>query len=285
MGVACFGLLTGCGGSAAVTESAPTASASREGHELAEAGDLSSIPVIPFTLVADYPHDANAWTQGLAYAGPDRIYEGTGDYENSSLREVVLSTGDVVRMVPLPSPQMYGEGITVWGETILQLTWRSGIGLVTRASDFEGLGEFRYPAGGDGLPQEGWGLTTDGANLYVSDGTEFIYVADAEQTLARGELAVTGVVTVTWDGQAVSRLNELEYVDGQIYANVWQTDTIVRFDAGNGTVDGRLDISGLLTASERRLADTSNGIAQNPVTGEMLVTGKKWPRIFALRLG
>lgn len=245
----------------------------------------SAIPAIGFTVFADYPHDPNAWTQGLAYAGPDRLYEGTGDYANSSLREVARSTGQVLRSVPLPSPQMYGEGITVWGDTILQLTWRSGLGLVNRAGDLALLGEFRYPAEGEAQPREGWGLTSDGENLYVSDGTEFVYVADGDKTLASGELAVTQVLTVQWEGEAIARLNELEYVDGAIYANVWQTDTIVRFDAQTGAVDGRLDISGLLAAEERQQADTSNGIAHDPVTGELLVTGKNWPRLFALRLG
>lgn len=250
-----------------------------------QAVESSAIPEIPFDVVGSYPHDPNAWTQGLAYAGPDRLFEGTGDYENSSLREVALSTGEVLRAIPLPSPQMYGEGITVVDDAILQLTWRDGVGLVWRASDFTSLGQFLYPAAGTSVPQEGWGITADGSNLYVSDGTEFVYVADVRSTLDTGELAVTKVLTVRWAGTPIDRLNELEYVDGRIYANVWQTDTIVRFDAGTGTVDGQLDIAGLLAAGDRAQADTPNGIAYDPTTGDLLVTGKRWPLVFALRLG
>lgn len=272
---ACVVLTSGCGGDAR----APAASA-----PLTQAA-AASIPRIPFTVAADYPHDANAWTQGLAYAGVDRLYEGTGDYENSSLREVKLTTGEVLRSVPLPSPQMYGEGITVWGDTILQLTWRDGVGLVRRAADFASLGQFTYPATDASAPQEGWGITTDGERLFVSDGSSSVYIADPAQTLSTGQLAVTDVINVTWAGQQVDRLNELEYVDGMIYANVWQSDTIVRFDAATGVVDGRLDIAGLLDAEQRETADTTNGIAYDPHAGQLFVTGKKWPRLFALRLG
>ena len=289
---ACLVALTGCGGTTAsptpsgatsLATTAPTTTAPATSAPATTAA-ATAVPEIAFTVVASYPHDSSAWTQGLAYAGPDRIYEGTGDYENSSLREVDLATGEVLRSVPLPSPDMYGEGITVLGELIVQLTWRDGVGLVYRADDFATLGEFRYPAAGANEPREGWGITTDGTNLFVSDGTASVYVADAERTLDSGELTVTRVIDVQHQGRSADRLNELEYVDGQIYANVWQTDQIVRFDASSGEVNGQMDVAGLLTVEEQSQADTPNGISYDPVTGHLLVTGKNWPRLFALRL-
>lgn len=242
-------------------------------------------PQISYTVVASYPHDPSAWTQGLAYAGPGRLYEGTGDYAKSSLREVELPNGEILRQFSLPDPQMYGEGITVLNDTIVQLTWRDGLGLVYNRDDFALVGQFRYPGAGGSQPREGWGITTDGTNLFVSDGSSSVYLADAQRTMETGELAVTQVLQVQWQGRPVIRLNELEYVDGQIYANVWQTDQIVRFDAATGEVTAQLDLSGLLTPEEKVQAESPNGIAHEPVTDELLVTGKYWPKLFALRLG
>lgn len=283
--------LAGCGAGASPIDS-PGSTARAVGEAAAQEGSTPTAspgriaaPSLPFTVVASYPHDPSAWTQGLAYAGPDLLYEGTGDYINSSLREVQMSSGEVLRSVALPSPQFYGEGIAVLGETILQLTWKDGVGLVRRRSDLGVAGQFCYPATGEAGPQEGWGITTDGTNLYVSDGSASVYVADAQRTLDDGELAVTDVITVQFDGRPVERLNELEYVEGEIFANVWQADRIVRFHAATGEVNGVMDISGLLTPEEKSRADTPNGIAADPATGELLVTGKRWPRLFALRLG
>lgn len=246
--------------------------------------DPESVVAIGYTVDASYPHDNRAWTQGLAYAGPDRLYEGTGDYANSSLREVALSTGDVLRKVALPSARYYGEGITTFGDSIIQLTWKAGVAFVYRATDFALTGQIRYPAPGALQPQQGWGITTAGNTLFVSDGTASIYVADGQRSLDEGVLAVERVIEVTRAGQRLDQLNELEFIDGQIYANVWQTDEIVRIDPASGRVTGVLDLSGLLEPTERLEANVLNGIAYDPVTEQLLVTGKYWPRIFALSL-
>lgn len=269
---------------------------SAQGIEVAAADTIATPPVasdakstvtpvaIPYDVVGSYPNDRQAWTQGFAYAGEDLIYVGTGDYENSSIRTVRLSTGEVLKRSSLPSPQMFGEGITPLGDVVLQLTWRSGVGLVFQADELSLTGQFSYPAPGTEQPVEGWGLTTDGTQLFLSDGTDTIYVSDAPATVSSGALQVNRQFVVTLQGQPVKHLNELEYINGALYANVWQTDVIVRIDPTTGAVTGVLDLTGLLPAADARVADVLNGIAFEPTTGHLLVTGKNWPRIYALEL-
>ncbi len=252
--------------------------------ESSDAAPAQSLPLLPYRVVADYPHDSRAWTQGLIVAGPGRLYEGTGDYANSSLREVDLATGQVLRSVDLGDPTLYGEGITQIGDRIFQITWQNGLGLIYDAATFERIGTFTYPTPPATMPREGWGLTYDGTHLIMSDGTATLYFIDPEATVASGQLAVVRTVTVTIDGQPRDRLNELEYINGVIFANVWYSDQIVLIDPANGHVIGALDMSSLLSPAERATADVLNGIAYDPASGQIFVTGKYWPRLFAITL-
>lgn len=249
-----------------------------------EPAPAQSPPLLPYRVVAEYPHDSRAWTQGLIVAGPGRLYEGTGDYANSSLREVDLATGQVLRSVDLGDPALYGEGIAQIGDRIFQITWQNGLGLIYDAATFERIDTFTYPTPPMTMPREGWGLTYDGTHLIMSDGTATLYFIDPEATVTNGQLAVVRTVTVTSDSQPRDRLNELEYINGVIFANVWYSDQIVLIDPANGHVIGALDMSGLLSPDERATADVLNGIAYDPASGQIFVTGKYWPRLFAITL-
>ncbi|MBO9314132.1 MAG: glutaminyl-peptide cyclotransferase [Chloroflexus sp.] len=241
-------------------------------------------PFLPYRVIASYPHDSRAWTQGLIVAGPGRLFEGTGDYANSSLREVELATGQVLRQVDLGDPTLYGEGIAQIGDRIFQLTWQNRIGLIYDAATFNRIGSFTYPTPPATMPREGWGLTYDGTYLIMSDGTATLYFIDPEQTVTSGQLAVAHTITVKIGDQPCDRLNELEYINGAIFANVWYSDQIVRIDPVSGQVTGILDLSGLLSPAERAAADVLNGIAYDPASGLIFVTGKYWPRLFAITL-
>ncbi|NJN18716.1 MAG: glutaminyl-peptide cyclotransferase [Oscillochloris sp.] len=247
-------------------------------------------PVLGYRVVGEYPHDSGAWTQGLVYLAPDRFYEGTGDWANSRLREIGLD-GAVYREVelnsvatPVGSQPLYGEGIAVVGDQIFQITWQSGRGFIYNRNSFELEGEFRYPADGMALPQEGWGLTYDGNRLIMSDGTANLYFVDPAATAATGVLAVTAQVQVQDAGTPVIRLNELEYIDGTVYANVWLTNWIVQIDPASGDVLARIDLSGLLTPAEQSNADVLNGIAYDGANDRLFVTGKHWPKLFEIDL-
>lgn len=241
-------------------------------------------PLLPYRVVASYPHDSRAWTQGLIVARPGRLFEGTGDYANSSLREVETETGRILRQVDLGDPTLYGEGIAQIGDRIFQLTWQNRIGLIYDAATFNRIGSFTYPTPPATMPREGWGLTYDGTHLIMSDGTATLYVIDPEQTVTTGQLAVKYTITVKIGNQPRDRLNELEYINGAIFANVWYSDQIVRIDPTSGQVTGILDLSGLLSPAERAAADVLNGIAYDPASGLIFVTGKYWPRLFAIAL-
>jgi len=228
-----------------------------------------SVPIYGFEVVAVYPHDPGAFTQGLVYRD-GILYEGTGLYGRSTLRETGLETGEVVRYRELSS-QLFGEGITLFGDRLIQLTWRSGIGLVWDLENFTVVRTFVYPT-------EGWGITSDGHRLIMSDGTSTLRFLDPETFRA------TGAVEVLNEGTPLSNLNELEYVEGLIYANVWETDDIAIISPETGVVVGWLDLSGLLTEDERRDADVLNGIAYDSENKRLLVTGKLWPKIFEIRV-
>ncbi|GIV93653.1 glutaminyl-peptide cyclotransferase [Chloroflexus sp.] len=241
-------------------------------------------PLLPYRVVASYPHDPRAWTQGLIVAGPGRLFEGTGDYANSSLREVELETGQVLRSVGLGDPALYGEGIARIGDRIFQLTWQNQRGLIYDVDTFNQIGSFIYPVPPATMPREGWGLTYDGSSLIMSDGTATLYFIDPEATVTTGQLVIERTVTVRIGDQPRDRLNELEYINGAIFANVWYSDQIVRIDPNTGQVTGILDLSGLLSPTERAAADVLNGIAYDPERGLIYVTGKYWPRLFAIAL-
>lgn len=223
-----------------------------------------------YEIIQAYPHDPAAFTQGLIYLDGG-LYESTGLYGESSLRKVDLATGEVLQQIKL-STEVFAEGLTDWDETLVQLTWREGLGFVYNRADFDLLEEFQYET-------EGWGLTQDGERLIMSDGSSTLFFLDPET------FAVTGTVNVSDDGDDVQRLNELEWVQGQVFANIWQTDDIVRIDPVSGEVLGWIDLAGLLP-EEARTAETDvlNGIAYDPAEDRLFVTGKKWPQLYAIRL-
>jgi glutaminyl-peptide cyclotransferase len=227
-------------------------------------------PEYTFKIVRTFPHDPTAFTQGLAYFD-GFLYEGTGLKGRSSLRKVRLETGEIVQRVDL-APEFFGEGITLLKNEVLQLTWQSQMGFVYNVSDFRLLRRFSYLG-------EGWGLTTNGREIFMSDGTPEIRVLDA------GTLAEKRHFTV-YDGDTpIDQLNELEFVDGEIFANVWQTDRIARISPQSGKVVGWIDLKGLLSPIYRlESGAVLNGIAYDSNRKRLFVTGKLWPSIFEIRL-
>jgi glutamine cyclotransferase len=219
------------------------------------------------TVLAEIPHDTDAFTEGLEING-GALYESSGLTGRSQLRELDPATGALRRAAPLPGGQ-FAEGITVVGPHIWQLTWQDGVALEWDAATFTVLRQ--VPIDG-----EGWGLCRDGDRLVRSDGTDRLRFHDPTS------FAETGSVNVTLDGRPVTKLNELECVDGQVWANVWETDEIVRIDPGSGRVTAVVDASGLLDPARRVGTDVLNGIAAAG-PGEFLLTGKYWPAIFRVR--
>jgi glutamine cyclotransferase len=223
-------------------------------------------PVYDYRVIEEFPHDPNAFTQGLVYL-EGVLYEGTGRHGQSTLRRVELESGEVTQSVELDS-DFFGEGIAVVGDRVYQLTWQEGTCFVYDRETFELLESFSYAT-------EGWGLTTDGDRLIMSDGTSRLYFRD----LATFEQI--GHVDVRDGDEPVFDLNELEYVDGEIWANVWTTDLIARIDPATGQVIGWIDLTGLLELDEDQAqsVDVLNGIAYDPETGRIFVTGKLWPTL------
>jgi glutaminyl-peptide cyclotransferase len=230
-----------------------------------------TIPVYGYKVVHRYPHDPVAFTEGLFYKD-GYLYESTGEKNESWVRKVKLETGKVVQQIAL-SPTDFGEGIIAWKNQLIQLTWRQGIGHVYDLDSFKSLHDFQYPG-------EGWALTKDASHLYMSDGTPDLRILDPET------LAQTGSIHVTADGSPVFNLNELEWVKGEIYANIWQTDRIARIDPATGHVVGWIDLSGLLDtqAMADPVDDVLNGIAYDAKHDRLFVTGKRWPTLFEIRL-
>lgn len=230
----------------------------------------ADVPRRSLEVVRTYPHDPAAWTQGLLARG-ERIFESTGLRGQSTLREVELQTGRVRRSVDLP-PDLFGEGLALADDELIQLTWTSGVARVYDRETFELLREHRYTT-------EGWGLCHDGTRLVMSDGTSNLYFRDP------GTFELQGQIQVRQAGEPLDDLNELECVDGKVYANVWQTDWIVEIDPGTGEVTAAIDASGLLAEDERPGADVLNGIAYRSLTDTFLLTGKRWPRLFEVKIG
>ncbi|HEV3471115.1 MAG TPA: glutaminyl-peptide cyclotransferase [Pyrinomonadaceae bacterium] len=227
-------------------------------------------PTYGFEVVNSWPHDAKAFTQGLIFHD-GALVESTGQYGESSLRRVELTTGRVLKQVKMP-PEFFGEGLTLLDGKLYQLTWQSKRGFVYDPQTFEKVGEFRY----DG---EGWGLTHDGESLILSDGTNQLRFMDPST------FRVTRTVSVLDGGRPLRDLNELEYVRGEIYANLWHQDRIVRLDPRTGKVLGWIDLRGLIPRSE--LSDEEavlNGIAYDAAGDRLFVTGKLWPKLFEIRV-
>ncbi len=227
-------------------------------------------PEYTFKVVHVFPHDPTAYTQGLVYRD-GFLYEGTGLNGRSSLRKVDLTTGKVLQRVDL-EPQYFGEGITIFKNQIVQLTWKSENGFIYSLSDFHLLRQFPYSG-------EGWGITTNGTDLFMSDGTTEIRVLDGNTLREKRRIRVH-------DGDTeITQLNELEFVRGEIFANVWQTNRIARISPQTGKVVGWIDLSGLLSVVYRKEQDAVlNGIAYDPKGDRLFVTGKLWPSIFEIKL-
>lgn len=227
-------------------------------------------PLYGYEIVRVYPHDPEAFTQGLVYEG-GFLYESTGLHGRSSLRKVELETGQVVKIHRLPV-EFFGEGLTIWRDRLIQLTWHERTGFVYDKETFRVLRTFTYAT-------EGWGLTHDGRWLIRSDGTATLYFLDPETFHEVKRLEVRD------RGRPVPFLNELEYIRGEIYANVWQTDCLVRISPRTGQVLGWVDLTGLLSAEDHaRPVDVLNGIAYDAERDRLFVTGKLWPKLFEIRL-
>lgn len=220
-------------------------------------------------VIRTLPHDRDAFTQGLLmFEG--KLYESTGLHNESTLRRVDPDTGTVEAKVAL-DPLLFGEGLARVGGRLIQLTWMNGKALYWTLSSFKKEREVPYEG-------EGWGLCFDGRRLVMSDGTDQLFFRDPES------FARTGQITVRRKGTPLRYLNELECVDGMVYANIWQDTHIARIDPATGDVTGWIDASNLLSAEERLGADVLNGIAAVPGTKNFLITGKKWPRVFEVEI-
>jgi glutamine cyclotransferase len=226
-------------------------------------------PEYTYGIVNVYPHDRNAFTQGLEFHG-GVLYEGTGLNGRSSVRRVRLESGQVERSIDLDE-QFFGEGITIVGDEVFQLTWQNGVGFVYGLSDFRLRRRFTYRG-------EGWGLTNDGREIYMSDGSSQIRVLDPSNMTERRR------IDVRHNGSPVEDLNELEYVEGEIWANVWQTDRIARISPASGQVTGWIDLKGLLSQMFANSVDVLNGIAYDAKGKRLFVTGKLWPSVFQIRI-
>ena len=220
-------------------------------------------------VVASFPHDPAAFTQGLTIHEGE-LYEGTGQYGASSIREVDLATGEVRRQAALPV-LYFGEGIAILDGRLYQLTWQNEVGFVYDVESFERTGTFRYRG-------EGWGLTHDGEHLIMSDGTESIRFLDP------ATFDVVRTIRVRAEGRPVVRLNELEYVDGEIWANIWYDDRIVRIAPDSGDVVGWIDAGGVYPRASRGYDDVLNGIAYDEDSGRLFITGKNWPTLFEIEV-
>lgn len=256
--------------------SAPTATATPAPTPLPAASPPSSAAAQPaiygYQVLNVFPHDPTAFTQGLVYQ--DGIfYEGTGLRGQSTLRRVDPATGEVLQGVRLPD-QYFGEGIAVLGDRLYQLTWQENTGFIYDKASFELLGTWNYAG-------EGWGLTTDGQRLIMSDGSHELRFLDPVTMQELGRVAV-----LDGDGLPVTRLNELEWVEGEVWANVWQTDRIARIDPASGRLLGWIDLTGLLPAEDRaaQRVDVLNGIAYDAARDRVFVTGKWWPKLFEIQV-
>jgi glutamine cyclotransferase len=235
-----------------------------------EAPRAAPVPVQSYEVVATYPHDPRAFTQGLFFRD-GFLYESTGLEGRSTLRKVRLEDGKVLQMAAIP-PDQFGEGSTDWGDEIVSITWQSGVGYRWDRATLKPTASFRYPG-------EGWGLTQDGQSLIMSDGTAWLRFLDPMTFKEKRRIQVTA------DGFPVTELNELEWVKGEIFANVWQTDRVARIDPETGRVTAWIDFSGLDRLALRGSPDdVLNGIAYDAKGDRLFVTGKRWPKLFEVKL-
>ena len=290
--LACAFLVIGCGGGAAVGtttaanagQQPPTANTNPPAAEQktqpvnsnaatqAEAAPTTDeiAPTYSYKIKNTWPHDRRAYTQGLIFLD-GVLWESTGQYGASSLRKVELKTGKVIKQIAVPR-QYFAEGITVFHNKVFQLTWQEQKGFIYDPDTFQKQSEFTYTG-------EGWGLTHDDQYLIMSDGTNQIRFLDPTT------LQTTRTISVFDRGAPVDKLNELEYIDGEIYANIWQTDRIVKIDPKSGKILGWIDLTGLLKTKDRSgEEDVLNGIAYDEAGKRLFVTGKMWPKLFEIEI-
>jgi glutamine cyclotransferase len=231
---------------------------------------VDQTPTYGYRIVNRYPHDPNGFTQGLVFVD-GFLFEGTGLRGRSSLRKVDLLSGNILQIRRLPN-RFFGEGVTVYNNKVIQLTWRANLGFIYDKDTFQLLETFHYPT-------EGWGITHDGQRLIMSDGTSILYFLDTKSYKEIGRIEVR-------DSKGpVSKLNELEYVKGLILANVWKTERIAQISPETGQVVGWIDLRGLLSPEERvQRVDVLNGIAYDQRNDRIFVTGKLWPKLYEIEL-
>ncbi len=258
--------LTGCsngGASAANPTAAPTA------VPTATPTPEPPAPSYTYKVIHAYPHDTTAFTEGL-FVDDGVFYESTGLNGKSTLRKVEIETGKILKKKDVPA-EYFGEGLAELNDKLYQLTWQTKVGFIYEKGTFNKTGEFAFES-------EGWGLTTDGIDLIQSDGTDKIRFIDPKTFKVKRTISVVG------GGAPLEEINELEYIEGEIYANVWKTNSIVRIDPATGKVVGWIDMTGILSTAEAANADVLNGIAYDHDKKRLFVTGKYWPKVFEIEL-
>lgn len=231
----------------------------------------AAVPTYGYEIVHTYPHDPDAFTEGLFYLN-GFLYESTGLEGRSSIRKEKLETAEVVQKIDVPR-EYFGEGIVNWKKHLVSLTWKGEVGFVYDLATFKLRRKFSYQG-------EGWALTQDGKRLIMSDGTPELRFIDPDT------LTETGRITVTYEGKPVPDVNELEWVKGRIYANVWHTSVIIIIDPSSGVITGVINLASLLSAAGRLTSPENvlNGIAYDAVHDRLFVTGKNWPKLFEIRV-
>lgn len=257
-------------------------SACNTGDKPAEDTPVNNLPApqpITFSIDAAYPHDTAAFTQGLQfYKG--KLYEGTGEFEESTLRIVDPKTGKVEKKYLIPDTTIFGEGITIFKNKIYQLTWQSHKIFVYNLNDI------MHPIKTLNWFSEGWGITNDGNNLIISDGSDKIYYVLPDEE--KNSMKQLKIISIADNTGSLDSINELEFIDGYIYANRWQTDYILKIDTANGHVVGKMDLTGLLAQYDAKEmthnTNVLNGIAYDSTTKKLYITGKRWPKMFEIHL-
>lgn len=230
---------------------------------------FNNIPMYSYNIIKTYSHDARAFTEGLVYED-GVLYESTGKYNESTLRKVDLETGEILKLHKL-SDNYFGEGIAIYDNKIFQLTWKTNVGFIYDKDTFSLINKFYYNT-------EGWGLTHNDEHLIMSDGTDEINFLNPKN------FKKVYSVKVHDEFKPITRLNELEFIQGEIYANVWRTDKIARICPHSGKITGWIDLKGLLSPKEYKNAGTLNGITYDKQNNRIFVTGKMWPKIFEIKL-
>ena len=246
----------------------PATAAAESGNNAAQVAEPAPVNYT-YRIVATYPHDSRAFTQGLFFLN-GRLYESTGQIGQSTIRQVRFEDGQVLQSTPIP-PGQFGEGIVNWNNEIISITWQGQIGYRWDLATFRRTGEWRYSG-------EGWGLTQNGTDIIMSDGTSAIRFLDPATLGERRR------ITVTLQGQPQDELNELEWVNGEIYANIWQTGSIARIDPATGRITGMIDLSALARENTTNADAVLNGIAYDARHDRLFVTGKNWAHLYEIDL-